>query len=95
MPDSRRSFFRMIGRRAAGVSGPLILGAAQKSGNANPIPGGGDYKYEWKEIRKMPRDHFIPGKFVCPHGACFDHAGHIFVVERVEIGRVTKLRHVA
>ena len=37
---------------------------------------------------------FIPGQFICPHGACFDHAGNIFVVEWVEVGRVTKLRKV-
>lgn len=48
----------------------------------------------WKDLRKEPRDKFIPGKFICPHGACFDHAGNIFVVEWVEVGRVTKLRKV-
>jgi hypothetical protein len=32
---------------------------------------------------------------VNPHGACFDHAGNIFVAEWVEIGRVTKLRKLA
>jgi sugar lactone lactonase YvrE len=48
----------------------------------------------WNELRKQPRDKFIPGKFVCPHGACFDHAGNIFVVEWVEVGRVSKLRKV-
>ena len=37
---------------------------------------------------------FRPGKFVSPHGACFDHAGNIFVTEWVEVGRVTKLRRV-
>jgi hypothetical protein len=41
------------------------------------------------------RSNFIPGKFVAPHGAIFDHAGNIFVVEYVEIGRVTKLRKLA
>jgi hypothetical protein len=41
------------------------------------------------------RSKFIPGQFVAPHGAIFDHAGNIFVVEWVEIGRVTKLRKVA
>ena len=46
----------------------------------------------WRQVRTLPRDHFQPGKFVCPHGACFDHEGNIFVVEWVEIGRVTKLR---
>lgn len=48
----------------------------------------------WNALRKEPRDKFIPGKFVCPHGACYDHAGNIFVVEWVEVGRVSKLRKV-
>lgn len=52
---------------------------------------GGD---DWKDLRKLPRESFIPGKFICPHGACFDHEGNIFVVEWVEVGRVTKLRKV-
>jgi hypothetical protein len=50
--------------------------------------------HNWMETRKLSRDAFKPGKFVCPHGACFDHAGNIFVVEWVEVGRVTKLRKV-
>jgi hypothetical protein len=41
------------------------------------------------------RSKFVPGQFVNPHGACFDHAGNIFVSEWVEIGRVTKLRKLA
>ncbi len=45
-------------------------------------------------LRREPRDKFIPGQFICPHGACFDHHGNIFVVEWVEVGRVTKLRRV-
>jgi hypothetical protein len=36
----------------------------------------------------------VPGEFICPHGACYDHEGSIFVVEWVEVGRVTKLRRV-
>ena len=47
---------------------------------------------DWRARREKSRDHFEPGKFVCPHGACFDTEGNIFVVEWVEIGRVTKLR---
>ena len=43
-------------------------------------------------LRGEPREKFIPGKFIAPHGAIFDHAGNIFVVEWVEVGRVTKLR---
>jgi len=45
-------------------------------------------------VRVKTRDNFTPGKFVCPHGACFDHNGNIFVVEWVEVGRVSKLRRV-
>lgn len=56
---------------------------------------GEDDSNTWKTLRKESRDHFKPGKFVCPHGACFDHAGNIFVVEWVEVGRVTKLRKVS
>ncbi|MDE3198777.1 MAG: hypothetical protein KGN84_20685, partial [Acidobacteriota bacterium] len=47
-----------------------------------------------RELRTETRDHFIPGKFVCPHSSCFDHTGNIFVVEWVEVGRVSKLRRV-
>jgi len=46
-------------------------------------------------LRREPRDKFIPGQFICPHGACFDRDGNIFVVEWVEVGRVTKLRKVS
>jgi hypothetical protein len=55
---------------------------------------GDDSQSEYMKTRKMTRDHFTPGKFVCPHGACFDHAGNIYVVEWVEVGRVSKLRKV-
>jgi hypothetical protein len=51
---------------------------------------------QWNNpLRRETRDKFIPGQFICPHGACFDHEGNIFVVEWVEVGRVTKLRKVA
>jgi DNA-binding beta-propeller fold protein YncE len=56
---------------------------------------GEDTSGTWEELRKQTRDHFVPGKFVSPHGACFDHDGNIFVAEWVEVGRVTKLRKVA
>ncbi len=58
--------------------------------------GDGDYsEADWRKIRTQTRGQFTPGKFICPHGAIFDHAGNIFVVEWVEVGRVTKLRRVA
>jgi hypothetical protein len=49
---------------------------------------------ELSALRTQTRDHFTPGRFVCPHSACFDHNGNIFVVEWVEVGRVTKLTRV-
>jgi sugar lactone lactonase YvrE len=49
----------------------------------------------WNGLRKEPREKFVPGKFICPHGACFDKDGNIFVVEWVEVGRVTKLKRTA
>jgi DNA-binding beta-propeller fold protein YncE len=50
---------------------------------------------QWNNpLRRESRDKFIPGQFICPHGACFDHDGNIYVVEWVEVGRVTKLRRV-
>jgi hypothetical protein len=45
-------------------------------------------------LRDKPREQFQPGKFIAPHSAIFDHEGNIFVVEWVEVGRVTKLRKV-
>ncbi len=49
----------------------------------------------YQGLRDKTRDHFTPGQFVAPHSAYFDHAGNIFVVEWVEVGRVTKLRRLA
>ncbi|MEI2701475.1 MAG: hypothetical protein V9E83_03630 [Baekduia sp.] len=39
------------------------------------------------DLRDKARDQFLPGKFICPHSAIWDHAGNIFVVEWVEVGR--------
>jgi hypothetical protein len=55
---------------------------------------GDDSQSDYMQTRKLSRDHFKPGKFVCPHGACFDDAGNIYVVEWVEVGRVSRLQRV-
>jgi sugar lactone lactonase YvrE len=55
---------------------------------------GEDKESDSRKLRTKARTEFLPGKFVCPHSACFDHEGNIFVVEWVEVGRVTKLRKV-
>ncbi|HLX46390.1 MAG TPA: hypothetical protein VKR43_23245 [Bryobacteraceae bacterium] len=66
-----------------------ILGA-----NNEPVVHLGQGPANFREVRLKTRDAFVPGQFVAPHGACFDANGNIFVVEWVEIGRVTKLRKV-
>lgn len=45
-------------------------------------------------LRTQPRTAFTPGRFVAPHSAIFGHDGDIFVVEWVEVGRVTRLRRI-
>jgi hypothetical protein len=55
---------------------------------------GDDSSSDYMTTRKLTREHFKPGKFVCPHGACFDHLGNIYVVEWVEVGRVSRLQKV-
>lgn len=55
---------------------------------------GEDPSGAWGELRKQPRERFPAGRFICPHSACFDAEGNIFVVEWVEAGRVTKLRRI-
>ncbi len=47
---------------------------------------------DYRERRLKSRAHFAAGQFVCPHGACFDSRGNIFVGEWVEIGRLTLLK---
>ena len=41
------------------------------------------------------RQHWIDGKFVHPHDACFDGDGNILVAEWVATGRVSKLKRLA
>lgn len=45
-------------------------------------------------LRDKAREQFVAGKFIAPHSACFDKDGNIFVVEWVEVGRVTRLKRV-
>ena len=66
--------------------------------NNNVVASLGEGEYpskDWSTVRNQAPGTFVPGRFVCPHGTCFDHEGNIFVVEWVESGRVTKLRHIA
>lgn len=46
------------------------------------------------DLRNVPREQFIPGKFVHPHAAAWINDRDIVVVEWVPIGRVTLLRKV-
>ena len=53
---------------------------------------GDDSNSDWRKTRTLGREKFPAGRFICPHGACFDREGNIFVAEWVEVGRLTKLR---
>jgi hypothetical protein len=75
------------------VSKVVIL---DRTNNVIASLGDGEYpKQDWSTVRNQASGTFVPGRFVCPHGACFDHEGNIFVVEWVESGRVTKLRSIS
>jgi hypothetical protein len=56
---------------------------------------------EWRKVVldgfkvRADESRWQPGKFVHPHDACFDRDGNIFVVEWVQTGRVTLLKHVS
>jgi hypothetical protein len=55
---------------------------------------GDDAASDWPEDTDIRAKQFTAGQFIAPQGACFDHAGNIFVVEWVETGRVTRLRKI-
>ena len=76
---------------------PELYGRVTLMGSHNRVIAqlGQDVSATWRQVRTQPRETFSSGRFVCPHGACFDHEGNIFVVEWVEVGRVTKLRRLA
>jgi len=59
-----------------------------------PVVHMGQGPANFREVRLKTREAFQPGQFVAPHSACFDPSGNVFVVEWVEVGRVTKLRKV-
>jgi hypothetical protein len=46
----------------------------------------------YEGLRTQERSAFPEGRFIAPHGACWDAQGNILVAEWVEVGRVTKLR---
>ncbi len=48
-----------------------------------------------RAVNGVKKDALVPGAFCCPHGACFDHNGNIYVAEWLPYGRVTKLRKVS
>lgn len=57
----------------------------------------GDSPDIWKTAGwpNLPREKWVPGRFSSPHAAIWDSHGNIYVVEWINVGRVTKLRRVA
>ena len=56
----------------------------------------GDNQKVWEKQGwpNLARETWQPGKFISPHAACWDKHGDMYVVEWIEVGRVTKLRRV-
>ena len=42
----------------------------------------------------LPKETWVPGKFISPHSACWDRNGDMYVGEWIRIGRITKLERV-
>jgi len=82
---TRRQFLQTTATAAVAVAtgavatGPDILGAEKKSGNALPVLGDGEFKYEavhgWGQLPKNI-------KWGDTHGVCIDEAGLIYIKHR-------------
>jgi hypothetical protein len=78
-PSSPHPLRSVQERRSAG-SGPGCARHAHRQKN-NPkviLHLGEDTSGKEREVRKMSRDHFTPGKFVCPHGRLLRPQGQYF-----------------
>lgn len=45
-----------------------------------------------RATNKVPRDEWLDGQFIAPHGVCWDSEGNLYVEEWMAIGRVVKLK---
>jgi DNA-binding beta-propeller fold protein YncE len=47
-----------------------------------------------RATNKLPREQWLDGVFVSPHGICWDRQGNLYVEEWMAVGRVVKLKRV-
>ncbi len=47
-----------------------------------------------RATNKVPREEWLDGQFIAPHGVCWDQKGNLYVEEWMAIGRVVKLKRV-
>ncbi len=47
-----------------------------------------------RATNKLPREQWLDGVFVSPHGICWDKQGNLYVEEWMAVGRVVKLKRV-
>ncbi len=75
------------------LSSAVYRAACAAAGQSRPLAGAAllDVDFSGRRGIELPKVKSI----YWPHGANFDREGNIFVVEWVEIGRVTKLRKVS
>jgi DNA-binding beta-propeller fold protein YncE len=45
-----------------------------------------------RATNKIPRDGWMDGQFIAPHGICWDKQGNLYVEEWMAIGRIVKLK---
>src|SRR6266511_2427030 len=45
-----------------------------------------------RATNKLPREQWLDGIFVSPHGVCWDKQGNLYVEEWMAVGRIVKLR---
>lgn len=45
-----------------------------------------------RATNKVPRDGWLDGQFIAPHGVCWDKQGNLYVEEWMAIGRIVKLK---
>jgi hypothetical protein len=47
-----------------------------------------------RATNKLPREQWLDGIFVSPHGICWDQQGNLYIEEWMAVGRVVKLKRV-
>lgn len=47
-----------------------------------------------RATNRVPRDGWMDGQFIAPHGVCWDKQGNLYIEEWMAIGRIVKLKRI-